>query len=197
MFEGLTVLFCGGLSTARKKIFSKIFTDNGGNVVSHNAKHIGKRADLDSSLNYIIVENTTISFAKLHKEFKCETFPEGVKVLDCKWIEQCMLSRCLLNPESFEIKYTSEYLATSPVRSEQFVIEGSASLKRSVESETCMANESQDYIMHCASDNEHIAKKARRAYDLSCQTAGIILRYQDKIFMVQVSSSLICAYARV
>ena len=192
MFRGITVLFGGGLSSARKKIFAKIFTDQGGVVITRTKSGL-QSTQLDPSLNYIIVENTRISRQKLCLDLKCSALDDNVKVLDCKWIEQCMSGRSFVDPSHFEVKGVIESGCTDILPANDITSSDSASSKRPLE----------DVYEECLSRGETTTagalggrcKKSRPDLTRPCMTAGVILRHGDKIFMVQVIHSvLFCCY---
>jgi hypothetical protein len=116
MFSGLKVVFSGGLSAARIKVFSKLIIDNGGLVLTRNkTPSIFKKvvqAPLESDLDYVIIENKQIRLADAYKQLGCSEIPTTVKVIHCSWIEQCLVAKERLDSSPFEITLSDESLDT-------------------------------------------------------------------------------------
>lgn len=210
MFRGICVLFGGGLSSARKKIFSNIFTTHGGVVLPTRSKSLKTKVQLDSALDYIIIENTEIKFEKLCGELKCETIDERVEVVDCAWIEKCVLAKALLPPGPYIVEKKKDYIGCTLIDASSdggISVSGNAdgmgeevkieTMKRSATENSEIYRQSAPSRLEEESDTNRKTKR-RRVDPCSqvdgghrCRTAGIILHFQDKIFMVQVGQKTV------
>ena len=113
MFSGLKVIFSGGLSTARIKVFTKLFVSNGGTVTTRKTtpsvfKKLTVSTPLDVDLDYIIIENKHLRLSEACKLLSCDDIPDSVKVLHCSWIEQCMSVKEKLDTTPFEVDLTQQ-----------------------------------------------------------------------------------------
>lgn len=118
MFAGLKVLFGGGISSARIKIFSKIILSNEGEVLSLTKTPTmfkqPARKPLDSSLSYIVIENRHIKSTDLCNQFLCTPIDPSIKVVHCSWIEQCASSKSFVDPKAFELDLSKNETKDDP-----------------------------------------------------------------------------------
>jgi hypothetical protein len=98
------LIFTGGLTRARIKIFSKFVQSNDGRIFETNVLHL-KKVPLDDSIDFIIVQNKRIRVGDLCKQLNCSSIGTKAKVVHCSWIENCMSQKLWTDTRPFEIQF--------------------------------------------------------------------------------------------
>lgn len=213
-FSGISILF-SGLPAVRVKIFSKIIETNGGTVIKIEKKahslQSAKTHILDASLNYIVVDKP-LCVLDLCSKLHCDNIPSSVQVVQCTWLEQCASQKCLLDSAEYtalevipqnqgactlEVKMASQqqqqqHHPSSSCSSSNSGISGCEGSGDSGSSGGSSGNISSSKSS-CSRSN---AGKSNKSGTLTSadmvapvsvsSCAGIILKHQDRIFMVQV-----------
>lgn len=119
MFQDQAILFCGGISAARAKIFAKIWTSHGGVVktLPSNNNPLKRSSTavpvMDQQIDILLVENKNISKEKLMKQLSCHEISPGVKIVHCQWLERCAQVKRAIDSVEYEIHFTSDAILKS------------------------------------------------------------------------------------
>ena len=116
MFQDQVILFSGGISAARVKIFAKIWTSYGGIVKASSSNNPLKRSSCIPVLDQIdilLIENKNISKEKLMKQLSCHEISSRVKIIHCQWLERCAQVKRFIDWTEYEIHFTSEAILKS------------------------------------------------------------------------------------
>jgi hypothetical protein len=142
MFGGMKVLFAGGISSSRIKIFSKIVISSGGDVLTRTKtsslfKKQKKILPLDPSLTHIVIENRQITHSDLSNQLECPEIPSHVKLVHCSWIEEFGRLKAPVDSSPYEVDLSENEVETKRIEPEE-EIESYGSKRSEIESHEVM-----------------------------------------------------------
>lgn len=200
LFSGVSIIFCG-LPASRVRIFSDIVTSHGGSVLRSSKKNkvntVFKSADdvnVDMSASHIVVGNR-ITMQELIEKMQCDCIPDSVEVVLCTWIEQSVLQKKPLDAADYRAIITPT--VDTDDNHVMDVKDDSATSQENNPNTTPDYNNphpepSSEKIGNNSQVRSHQSGSSADAAKAEChagQCAGIILKHQHSIFMVQPTGS--------